>query len=154
MSEMDKLGKKPKRRIDAWQPVIGALIALVAAVFAALLAESAVDVIDSRAGANFPPSYLAGTTEIGGGNMPFEFEIPHVNFVGGAILWIAFVLVASVIVAAAIPKKKSIVTDKSIAKERAEAQQEYLRQKKKRKKMAQARLQDNLERGESLGRGE
>jgi len=111
--------EKKKRTIEAFFPLIGAILAIVLGVFAWAFAPAlldwSVDTFDGFSG-----------NELNEETLLWGFRI-FIFLVGGAF--------ASTLVAFAVPKRKSTVTTNDMKKEKAERDMEKRRRDKTRKKV-------------------
>lgn len=98
------MSKKKPKRSQAYWPVIGLVLAGTSGVFAWFLAPE-VNKILARSLTSYPPA----------GVSPENLRL----FMAG-ILFVVFVLLASLVVAASAPRKKSAINEKGLLKERVE----------------------------------
>jgi hypothetical protein len=120
------MGKKPdKTRTQSFWPVLGALLILASGVLAFFLGPVVVDWLDkSNVIRGFPPA-----------------GVPRVNlyWILRGIVFVILGLLASLLVAASAPKKKSTVTEVKLIKER----QAMVNEKKARKMRQQLMNKQN-----------
>lgn len=97
---------KPKPRSAAFWPVIGLMTLLAAAAIAYFAGPAVVDWMDdSNVVRGFPP---AGIPEA------------NVDWIMRGIIFVVVFMLVSLVVAAAVPKKKSTVNEKMLTKQRQE----------------------------------
>jgi len=99
------VNKGQEKKRQAYWPVLGLLLALSAGVLAYIAAPAVNQALD-RSLPNFPTPNS------------------QLNLIMTVILFVIFALIGSLIVAAAAPKKKTIVNEVKLAKERKELVQE------------------------------
>jgi hypothetical protein len=102
------MGQKPtkKSRTQAFWPVLGLMLIIACAAIAYFAGPAVVEWLDdSNVIRGFPPA-----------------GIPRVNiyWILRGIVFVVLALLASLMVAAAVPKKKSAVTEKQLVKQRTE----------------------------------
>jgi hypothetical protein len=99
------MGKKPeKSKLQAFWPVMGALLIVTAAVLAFFIGPAVVNWLDKgNVIKGFPPKGV---------------PIVNIYWILRGIVFVILGLLASMVVAAAAPKKKSAVTEVKLAKER------------------------------------
>ncbi|MEO8612167.1 MAG: hypothetical protein ABI690_30005 [Chloroflexota bacterium] len=120
------MGKKPqKSKFQAYWPVLGALLIVAAAVMAFFIGPAVVNWLSStHAIKGFPPKGI---------------PIANVYWILRGIVFVILGLLASMVVAAAAPKKKSTVTEVGLTKER----KAMVNEKKARKMRQQMMNKEN-----------
>ena len=114
------MGQKPvkKSKTQAFWPILGLLLILACAAIGYFLGPAVVDWLDKGdVIRGFPPPGIPRA---------------NLNWILRGIVFVVLGLLASLVVAAAVPKKKSAVTEKQLTKQRAEMVHE-----KKARKMRQ-----------------
>jgi len=114
------MGQKPvkKSRTQAFWPVLGLMLIIACAAIAYFAGPAVVEWLDKgKVIRGFPP---AGVPRA------------NVDWILRGIVFVVLALLSSLLVAAAVPKKKSAVTEKQLVKQRAEMVHE-----KKARKMRQ-----------------
>jgi mannitol-specific phosphotransferase system IIBC component len=109
------LQKPKKSRSQSFWPILGLLLIIACAIMAYFIGPAVVDWLDDgNVIRGFPPR-----------GIPRE----NVNWILRGILFVVLGLLSSLVVAAAVPKKKNVVNEKKLIKER----QEMVNEKKARK---------------------
>ena len=118
--------QKPKKsRMQAYWPAMGAILILASAVIAYFIGPAVVEWLDKgNVIRGFPPKGV---------------PIANINWILRVIVFVIFVLLVSLFVAAAAPKKKSAVTEVKMVKER----QALVNEKKARKMRQQLMNKQN-----------
>jgi hypothetical protein len=116
------MGPKPKQsRSQAFWPVLGLLLILACGAIAYFLGPAVVDWLDKgNIIKGFPPPGIPRV---------------NINWIMRAVVGVILLLLSSLAVAAAVPKKKSAVNEKQLTKQRTEMVNE-----KKARKMRQQLL--------------
>lgn len=120
------MGKKPpKSKMQAFWPVMGALLIIAAAVMAFFIGPVVVDWLDrGNVIKGFPPKGV---------------PITNIYWILRGIVFVVLGLLASMVVAAAAPKKKSTVTEVNLIKER----KDMVHEKRARKMRQQVMNKEN-----------
>jgi hypothetical protein len=117
--------KPPKSKMQAFWPVMGALLIIAAAVMAFFIGPVVVDWLDrGNVIKGFPPKGV---------------PITNIYWILRGIVFVVLGLLASMVVAAAAPKKKSTVTEVKLVKER----KDIVHEKKARKMRQQLMNKEN-----------
>jgi hypothetical protein len=109
--------RKKKSKMQAYGPAVGLLLALAAGVLAYFLSFSVDDILKQ---------HLAGFKQMPAGQLQIFTTV---------VIFVVFVLLVSLIVAASVPRKKSVINEKQLAKDREEMLKEKRMTKLRREQM-------------------